>query len=466
MVATAQTENESGALTEQAAIALSATSSLDLEYTVDGGIKKSSFTNACEIVLHDKYLVGRFRLNLLDGRPYLKGFFWNIRFHAIQDADLFQIRKYIANLYEVDNKENIRQAVAIAAYNNAFHPIRELLDGLKWDGQERIRELLPRYLGAEQSEYTTAVTTMLLHGAIQRVFEPGVKFDYCIILVDTKQGTGKSSLCRFLALNDEWFCDALGDLSDLKRAYEAIRGHWICEIGELVATRRTKDIEVIKAYLSRQADDYRDPYGIYPERRPRQCVFIGTSNKPQCLPDDKTGNRRFITVVCDGNRAVVHPMADEAETRAYIMQCYAEALELGRSGGWILKLDPKFDDVLREIQDAVTPEDTKVGQIQEWLDSTNEDIVCSRMIYHDVFDANGNPQKYELEDISDIMNLKIKGWQKYRGANGSATSQQYRFKEYGRQRAWQRIVNSDVNSSVNSDEFLPVTDENWDEIPF
>lgn len=449
MASTALSKSESGTLTEHEAIALSATGELQLEVTNKGTFRES-FNNACEIVLHDPYFIGKIRLNALDGRPYLNGFFWNTRLHAVQDADFFQIRKYISGLYCINNKDNIKQAISLAAYNNSFHPIRDLLDSLKWDGQSRISELLPRYLGAERSEYTTAVTMMLLHGAIRRVYEPGVKFDYCIILADTKQGTGKSSLCRFLALNDDWFCDALGDMGELKTAYEAIRGHWICELGEMIATRRTKDIETIKAYISRQADDYRDPFGIYPDRRPRQCIFIGTSNRPQCLPDDMTGNRRFIPVLCDGDRAVVHPLQDEAETRAYILQCYAEAMEKGKITGWTLKLPYRFDKVLADLQEDMTPEDTNVGKIQQWLDSTKEQYVCSRMIYDHVFDGlfGKKPQKYELQDISDIMNLKIKGWQKYRGENGKRDNSQRRFSSYGNQRAWERVVNNDVNSNT------------------
>lgn len=437
-------------LTEGQALEVSRANPLDLEITKQGKVA-NTFGNYCEIVSQDAYLKDKLKMNALDGRVVVSGAFWDMAAHPIRDVDLFQIRKYVGNVYGVSNAENIRQAIELTASEHMIHPIKDILSGLRWDGVSRIPELFPRYLGADRSEYTTAVTTLLLHGAVQRVFNPGVKFDLCIILSDKMQGSGKSSLCRFLAIKDEWFCDALGDMGDTKKAYEAIRGHWICELGEMLATRRSKDVESIKAYLSRTADDYRQPYGTYTERRPRQCVFIGTSNKPQFLPDDKTGNRRFIPLRCDGRKAIVHPMENEQETRDYILQCYAEAMELGRREGWALTLDRKFDAELTRIREESTPEDPRIGIIQEYLDNTKKDIVCSYLIFDEVLNPDNRiPTTYELQAISDIMNLSIRGWERYRGKDGRGTSGKYRFKEIraagrynspraiGSQLAWRR----------------------------
>ena len=485
------------------AFEMSGTSDLDLTLTQNGDIK-NNISNVSKIIHGDKYFDGKFALNALDEQIYVAGFFWmrTPAPHPLEDNDLYNIERYVCDMYQIGNEKSIKKAVSMEANDHWFHPVQDKLNNLKWDGVPRIGELLPKYLGAERSEYTTAVTLLLLHGAIQRVFHPGCKFDHCIVLADTKQGTGKSTLCRYLALNDDWFTDKLEDMNDTKKAYESIRGFWVVELGEMIATRNAKDVEHIKAFISRMSDVYRDPFGIFAKQRKRQCVFIGTTNKPHFLPDDKSGNRRFLPVFCDGDRAEVHPMADEEGARAFVEQCYAEAMEIGKRDGWTLTLDEKFDALVAELQEEAAPEDTRVGMIQAYLNnviSSKEQkavLVCSRMIYREVFDIEGRnePKKFELEDITEIMKLKIKGWEPYHGRNGKAKSSSYRFKNYGTQRAWQPVnwnaeqleesawqnarvgiyatdygaqqeqkERQRVNSPVNSDGFTPV--KPWEE-PF
>ncbi len=443
-------------LTEREAITLSM-SNLDkvpLVTNQDGSISKSSFANFINCLQLDSYLRGRIRFNSFDGRITFTGFFWDARPHPVRDADLSNLRFFLDRVYGLSNKNCVADALTKVACDNIYHPVREYLNSLAWDGVPRIHELLPRYLGAERSEYTTAVTKLLLYGAIQRVVDPGCKFDYCIILADTMQGSGKSTLCRFLALEDDWYTDSVGDLKDSKAVFETMRGKWVIELGEMLAVRRASDVETIKAFISRQAQDYRQPYGVFSETHPRQCIFIGTTNRPYFLPEDKTGNRRFIPVRCDGRRAEVHPLANEAETREFVRQCYAEAIAIGKAEGYPLTLDRKYSEELETIQCEATPEDTRVGLIQAFLDNhESTTIVCSRLIWDAVFAGENNrePKKFEVDDIADIMNLRITGWQKYRGRSGNNKAAKFRFKVYGTQRAWIRdtaVGRGDLSDSV------------------
>lgn len=440
-------------LTEREAIALSSKSGpIPFVTNMDGSMSKSSFYNYVLALQFDAYIRTRIRFNAFDGRIILIGFYWNTTPHSAKDSDIANLRYYVDNLYSLNNKANLLEACMKVAGDNPFHPVREYLSRLKWDGTPRISELLPRYLGAERSEYTTAVTKLLLYGAIQRVMNPGCKFDYCIILADSKQGTGKSSMCRFLALKDEWYTDSVGNLNDSKSVFELMRGKWVIELGEMLAVRRAQDVETIKAFISRQSQDYRQPYGTFAENHPRQCIFIGTSNKPQFLPEDKTGNRRFLPVICDGNKAAAHPLANEEETREFVRQCYAEALVIGKEEGFPLVLDAKLSEELLRIQETATPDDTRVGMIQAFLDNhESTTIVCSRLIWDAIFSGENNkePKKFELDDVADIMNLNITGWEKYQGKSGSNKTAKFRFKVYGTQRAW--IRKSAVGQSELSD---------------
>lgn len=448
---------DTSTLSESQAVELSRSASLDLVTSKKGNVL-SIPENYYIILRDDPYFRGKIRYNMLDGRVYAHGFFWEIDDHPVRDVDLFNIRRFISSTYRIRSKEDILDNIYAVADFNSFHPVREMLNSLEWDGVERIPDLLPRYLGAEKGAYTTAVTKLLFYAVIQRVFHPGIKFDTAIILADTKQGSGKSTLCRLLALRDEWFTDSLDDLNDNKRAFEALRGHIIVELGEMIATRRARDIETIKGYLSRTADDYRTPHAKFTERYPRQAVFIGTSNRSQFLPDDRSGNRRFIPVLCDGNRQKIHPMTNIEEAREYVRQCYAEAMVIGEQEGFPLVLSKEHEDRLKRLQEISAPEDAKVGIIQEWLDDNKPSFVCTRMIFdyalpNRVFSnhTKGNaPERWELQEIAEIMNTSIIGYVKYMGVDGGSEDVKKRFKEYGPQRAWIRVetVPTDVPTDV------------------
>ena len=416
----------------------------------------NSLRNFVIIIKNDPALAGRIRFNILDGRPEISGMPWNNINHPIQDDDLFQLRLYLSTEYGISRMSELKQAVQIIACANKYHPVVEYLETLEWDGTPRIADLFPRYLGSEKSDYNTAITHMLLNAIIERAYHPGCKYDTCVVLADTRQGTGKSTMCKFLSLNDIWYTDNLTSLSNQKQAFETIKGHIVVELSEMLATKQLKTIEEIKSYLSRTSETYRTPYDIFPTDYPRQCVFIGTTNKPDFLPSDKTGNRRFIPVICDGNKAKYHLLDNQTESREFVLQCFGEALVLGRKNGFSLILDKKYDSELQAIQQSRTPEDSRVGMIQAWLDDCEENIVCSRMIWDNVFgDGYSQPSSKELSDISEIMNLEIDGWERFKGVSGHAESNKYVFKgqhkRYGQQRAWQRIKTASGNSSDTDD---------------
>jgi hypothetical protein len=175
-----------------------------------------------------------------------------------------------------------------------FHPVREYLDGLTWDGVPRIDRWLTTYGGAENTEYVRAVGSLFLIAAVGRVRLPGCKFDEMLVLENPEQGNNKSTALAILAVRDEWFSDDLPLNADSKRTIEALRGRWIVEAAELSGMRRA-DVEHLKAFLSRQVDRARMSYDRLITERPRQCVIAGTTNSEEYLRDT-TGNRRMWPV--------------------------------------------------------------------------------------------------------------------------------------------------------------------------
>ena len=145
---------------------------------------------------------------------------------GIRDVDVDQIDWYLERTYGLKNYKAIGKALNIIASQNHFHPVKECLESLEWDGVSRIADVLPKYLGADQCEYTTEVMLLLMQAAIHRIYDPGCKFEIMVCLVGG-QGVGKSSFFRLLAIDDEWFSDDLSKLGD-DNIYRKLQGHWIC----------------------------------------------------------------------------------------------------------------------------------------------------------------------------------------------------------------------------------------------
>jgi predicted P-loop ATPase len=198
--------------------------------------------------------------------------------------------------------ETVSKAISYRADEVKYHPLRDYLECLEWDGIGRIEGCttsegeiiepwMTQFLGAKSSDYTRAIGKLFLIAAVARIYEPGCKMDQILIL-EGEQGTGKSTACRILA-GDEYFSDNLPDLAS-KDAQGHLAGKWLIELAELDALIRTEPTAV-KAFLTRQVDRFRPPYGRREIQRPRQCVFIGTTNHDAYLKDE-TGGRRFWPV--------------------------------------------------------------------------------------------------------------------------------------------------------------------------
>ena len=273
------------------------------------------------------------------------------------------------------------------------------------------------------------------------------------------QGAGKSTFFRLLAVKDEWFSDDLRKLDD-DNVYRKLQGHWIIEMSEMIATANAKSIEEIKSFLSRQKEVYKIPYETHPEDRLRQCVFGGTSNALDFLPLDRSGNRRFLPVMVYPEQAEVHILDDEAASRAYIEQLWAEAMTIYRSGDFKLSFSPEMVRYLKEHQRDFMPEDTKAGMIQAYLDRYTGSMVCSKQLFREALNHPfDEPKQWEIREVNDIMNHCVTGWHYF--------SNPRMFPEYGRQKGWEReapATNTEGGAEKIPEGFVEVTEQM--ELPF
>ena len=409
---------------------------------------RQSIDNYVYVLNHDPMLRGNVRYNIMTERDCILGNVgWPRIGDAITDTDISYLKLYFERNYGLMGGERMMDAVRIVANEKQFHPVREYLESLTWDGQERIREVLPKYLGAEDCQLNYECLKVFLMGAISRVFQPGVKFELMLCLVGG-QGAGKSSFFRLLAVRDEWFSDDLKKLDD-ENVYRKLQGHWIIEMSEMIATANAKSIEEIRGFISRTKETYKIPYDKFPGDHARQCVFAGTSNSLDFLPLDRAGNRRFLPILVNPDKTEIHILENELESRAYIDQLWAEAMTIYRSGDFRLALSKEMEKEAKKRQREFMPEDTTTGRIQSYLDTLKEDVTCTLQIIAEGLGRLNEPTQREIREVNDIMNNAIVGW---------VAGKQKRLPGYGQQRTWRRkpeIEQMDDFPVIDSQDELP-----------
>lgn len=330
------------------------------------------------------------------------------------DADDAEARTYIEARYGLFSIPKYSDAFLQFGQERRYHPVQERLNAVcTVEGTDCTRFFI-RWMGADDTPYNREVTRLFFAGGVRRAFEPGCKFDAVPVLIGA-QGGGKSTICRWLALEDDFYSSA--KTISGQKGFEAISGKWVVEIEELLAVLANeragqKVEENAKAFLSTQSDYYRRPYAHRPEDNPRSCVFIGTTNRDTFLTD-KTGNRRWFPIRCQGDAATLYQQ--EKKVKQDIRACWAQMTAAYKSGDSLADPAPRMDllNEIRNQQKSAEVEDYRVGLIQEYLDEGQFDRVCILQLWRNAIhrDSYTTPElrRKDSIELGEILTNTL-GW--------------------------------------------------------
>ena len=323
----------------------------------------TSATNLDIILANDVRLKNKFKRNLFENRDYI---FDSVPWRTIdkpepvRNVDYAGVRNYIESIYGIASSLKIEDSLALIFNKNSFNPVKEYLNSLSWDGEERLERLLTDYFGVPNDEYHREASSKPLIAAVARAFNPGVKFDLVLTLVG-EQGTGKSTFPR--KLGGAWFSDTFFTVQG-KEALEQIQGAWIIEIAELSGFKKA-EIESVKHFITKQIDTFRPAYGHVVETYPRQCIFVATTNDNNFLKDS-SGNRRFLPITINTTFATKNIFTDF--TQDEIDQVWAEAVERYLSCE-NLYLSEKAEKIANVVRGNHQETDERLGLISQYLDT-------------------------------------------------------------------------------------------------
>jgi putative DNA primase/helicase len=371
------------------------------------GLSKS-YASLCAILRNDKRIIAEpLEWNEMLCNPTMGGV-------TLEDEDVSRIREQI-ELKVTDSRGkslqfrtgDIEQAVKQVASEHRFHPVREYLEDLEWDGTPRIQAVAEDVLSVEATELTQVLLRKWFISAVARPLEPGCQVDHVLIL-QGPQGPGKSTFFRTL-IGDDWFTDQTFDLAS-DDGSRMVRKFWVIEWAELESMHRARSSGLVKSFITRRVDTFRPPYGRRFVDAKRHCVIVGTVN-PEHFLSDPTGNRRFWPVAVGNHAFNLELLAQWRD------QLWAEAVAAYRAKeAWYL--DEKYASMLGESQEQFEEQHPWQSLVEEWLRSWTAEVTSAAVLEKAIKKHPGQWTRGDEMAVGQVMRALGYERQRRRGDKG------------------------------------------------
>jgi hypothetical protein len=321
------------------------------------GNPKPTYGNLC-IVLRNVFGT-RLSFDEMRGTPCIDG-------RPLGDADIGRVREELERKYALPMQEgNTIAGVRQIAEERRFHPVRDYLRALKWDGTLRLPNLANRILGTDEPLHARMMIAWFAQAAA-RAIRPGCKADAALVLVGP-QGFYKSTFFSTLAGN--FFSDTKMDISS-RDGLMQLASAWIYEWSELENVTSRKQAAEVKAFITSQSDTFRPPFGKATVTHPRSSVIVGSTNEDQFL-NDQTGSRRFWCI------PVERRIAEESlrYLQSFRDQLWAEAV-VNVDSNYQAYLTVEEEQRREFLAEAFQVTDAWFHPIAEWLETQEAARTC------------------------------------------------------------------------------------------
>lgn len=375
------------------------------------GMVSNTIDNYCIILENHEEFAGKIRLNELSGNEEFDK-------KPLEQVVYDNIQRVIEKEYGIYSEKKVSSAIRSVAFDKKYHPVKEYLESLNWDGVKRADTALADYFGAANIPYNAMCLRLMLFGAIERVYNPGCKFD-CMVIFKGAQGLGKSTFFRMMCNDNINLYQE--DLKDFEKPFDYTNGKWMVEVAELSAMSKS-DKNRIKSYITTRYEQHRIPYERTSRAYPRQFIIFGTTNN-ECILDDPTGERRFPIVECtdkshkDSIKKKILWDTEEKynEIKYDVQQILAEVYVEYKEGKKFLRIPKEFENDFENIQSRYFIEDPDVGFIEDFLENKKE--TCLEQLWREAL-KHTNPRdkmtKSDKERITNIL-VNMKNWKLYDG---------------------------------------------------
>jgi hypothetical protein len=278
----------------------------------------ASLGNLC-IILENTY-AHRLTFDEMAVTPCLDG-------KAVADEDVTQIRRELEREEQIAfSTDETWAAVISIAKQQSFHPVKQYLRGLVWDGTSRVGNVAAEYLGAPDPLSKVLVSRTLI-ATVARALDPGCQVDTILVLVG-KESAGKSTFFRTLA--GPWFADSAIDIGD-RKGIMTLHAAWIYEWPEVERMMLKRTESEIKAFVTQRDDTFVPPYGRTVVKALRSTVVVGSTNEDRFL-STSTGHRRWWTVVVNGRVDIPRLIIERDQIWAEALVLYDEYLAQKKAG--------------------------------------------------------------------------------------------------------------------------------------